>query len=147
MIVFDLDGTLALDHHRKEHLLKEPKDWDTYFSLCHKDEPHAPIIKVLTAMSVFGCTIGLWSGRSAKVKDETMAWLKALQILPHINDLRLRGEADFTQDDILKKQWLHAWNAAHPEDPVTLVFEDRKRVVDMWRENGGVCCQVAPGDF
>ena len=36
-----------------------------------------------------------------------------------------------------------------PEDRARLVavFEDRKRVVDMWRENGVTCYQVAPGDF
>ena len=28
-----------------------------------------------------------------------------------------------------------------------LVFDDRQRVVDMWRRNGIQCCQVAPGDY
>ena len=31
--------------------------------------------------------------------------------------------------------------------PVTIIFEDRKRVVDMWRRRGIVCAQVAEGDF
>lgn len=146
MIVFDLDGTLALDHHRKEHLLKEPKDWDTYFSLCGKDEPHTPILELV--QSLFAThTLGLWSGRSALVQAETTAWFVDHGLAGFFDDIRFRGVDDRTQDDILKKQWLHEWNAIHPDDPVTLVFEDRKRVVDMWRAEGIVCCQVAPGDF
>lgn len=31
--------------------------------------------------------------------------------------------------------------------PVQMVFEDRARVVDMWRKRGVLCAQVAPGDF
>ena len=36
-----------------------------------------------------------------------------------------------------------------PEDRARLVmvFDDRDRVVNMWRRNGVVCAQVAPGDF
>lgn len=30
---------------------------------------------------------------------------------------------------------------------VTAVFDDRQQVVDMWREIGLTCCQVAPGNF
>jgi hypothetical protein len=30
---------------------------------------------------------------------------------------------------------------------VFCVVDDRQKVVDMWRENGLTCFQVAPGDF
>ena len=146
MIVFDLDGTLALDHHRKEHLLKEPKDWDTYFSLCGKDEPCTPLLEILDTLGHIH-NIALWSGRSMVVWADTAAWLQAHGIYNYLHEVRMRAVDDRTQDDILKRQWLHEHNAAHPDDVVTLVFEDRKRVVDMWRAEGIVCCQVAPGDF
>jgi hypothetical protein len=146
MIVFDLDGTLALDHHRKEHLLKEPKDWDTYFSLCGNDEPCTPLFPIIRGL--YGReTMTLWSGRSEKVRDETLSWMVEHNILGGFSEIRMRAIDDFTQDDELKRRWLHEWNELHPNDPVTLVFEDRKRVVDMWRAEGIVCCQVAPGDF
>lgn len=146
MIVFDLDGTLALDHHRKEHLLKEPKDWETYFSLCGKDEAHTPICNLVHALFSTD-TLAIWSGRSERVRYETNEWLEAKGLRWCFDEIRMRAADDFTQDDVLKKQWLDEWNSSHPDDPVTLVFEDRKRVVDMWRANGIVCCQVAPGDF
>ena len=30
---------------------------------------------------------------------------------------------------------------------ILCVFDDRTKVVNMWRENGLSCFQVAPGDF
>ena len=32
-------------------------------------------------------------------------------------------------------------------DNVAMVFDDRNQVVDMWRQNGLTCFQVADGDF
>ena len=58
----------------------------------------------------------------------------------------MRPANDFTPDAQLKESWLHAM---HPEDRARLVavFEDRDRVVAMWRRNGVQCFQAAPGDF
>ena len=33
------------------------------------------------------------------------------------------------------------------KNDVLCVYDDRQKVVDMWREEGLVCCQVAPGNF
>jgi len=58
----------------------------------------------------------------------------------------MRRSGDFTPDDVLKKQWL---DSMLPEDRERLVcvFDDRDRVVKMWRDNGVTCLQVAPGEF
>jgi phosphoglycolate phosphatase-like HAD superfamily hydrolase len=145
MIVFDLDGTLALDTHRS-HLLKQtPKDWEGYFKLCGRDELCYPLEAVVQSLAAAGRQLGLWTGRSAVVRLETIEWLRAKQLFPCFAQIRMREREDHTDDTELKRQWLHEQNATN--DPVTLVFEDRKRVVDMWRSEGIVCCQVAPGDF
>jgi len=145
MIVFDLDGTLALDEHRVHHLKKDPKDWNSYFAACSDDEPHGPIHEVLHALYKAGHTIGIWSGRSDSVRPQTEAWLERHHIRPYMAHLRMRPADDRTADDIVKEQWLREQNATG--NKVTLVFEDRARVVEMWSRNGIVCCQVAPGDF
>lgn len=144
MIVFDLDGTLALDEHRVHYLRQEPKDWDGYFAACGKDKLCLPIFGVLRALSPMN-NIAIWSGRSASVRHLTNEWLVDQGVNEYVNEYRFRAEDDRTQDTDLKRRWLHEQNAT--DDPVTLVFEDRKRVVDMWRSEGVVCCQVAPGEF
>lgn len=144
MIIFDLDGTLALDHHRS-HLLKgEEKQWEEYFSLCHLDTPNEPVIKILNSLYVLE-PIAIWSGRSASVIDKTMEWLRTHHISWKLDHIKLRDADDRTQDDILKMRWLQELrNSGHN---VTLAFEDRQRVVDAWRANGVTCLQVAPGAF
>lgn len=77
-----------------------------------------------------------------------MRWLKRY-IFPndHINDIPLymRTAGDKRPDDVVKEELL-AKIRADGYEPF-LVFDDRQRVVDMWRRNGIQCCQVAPGDF
>lgn len=38
-IVFDLDGTLADDSHRKHYLDRDPKDWNGFYDACDGDNP------------------------------------------------------------------------------------------------------------
>ena len=51
-------------------------------------------------------------------------------------------------DDKLKQHWL---DDLFPKDSkrldIVCVFDDRDKVVDMWRKNGLTCMQVAPGNF
>ena len=50
----------------------------------------------------------------------------------------------FMPDEKLKLQWLTDMDW---KDNVEMVFDDRQKVVDMWREIGLTCMQVAPGNF
>lgn len=61
--------------------------------------------------------------------------------------LALMRKAGDHQDDVaLKRGWL-----AEMEPPefarLTAVFDDCARVVQMWRDAGVPCFQVAPGEF
>jgi hypothetical protein len=136
-VVFDLDGTLANTDHR-QHLVVA-KDWRGFYAACDLDPPHGHIIETLVALVVSGHRVEIWSGRSDEVRDKTEAWLIAhgLGEVP----LRMRKEHDYTPDDVLKRSWLN------PDDMPDLIFDDRAKVVKMWREMGIPCCQVAEGDF
>ncbi len=140
LVVFDLDGTLALTDHREHFLKQEPKDWRGFYAACDADAPCHPLIAVALAMNSRGEDVEIWSGRSAEVADKTAAWLRAhgLGIFP----IRMRPEGDHQPDTKLKAAWL-AEDGRKPD----LVFEDRASMVAMWRSHGIVCAQVAPGDF
>ena len=141
-IVFDLDGTLADGAHREHWITREAgkKDWRSYFAACDRDLPHSGIVAVFRAMKAAGHDVEIWTGRSAEVADKTEAWLRhhGLDGVP----IKSRLEGDHTADDELKRQWLR-----EASRKPNLVFEDRARVVAMWRSEGIPCCQVAAGDF
>jgi len=54
----------------------------------------------------------------------------------------------FMPDDDLKKKWFNdLFPTQDHVDDVVCVFDDRQKVVDMWRDMGLTCMQVAPGNF
>ena len=56
------------------------------------------------------------------------------------------GAGDYTADDVLKRQWLDGM-LAEDRDRLYCAFDDRDRVVKMWRNAGVTCLQVAAGEF
>lgn len=82
----------------------------------------------------------IWSGRSMEVAEETIHWLERHGLSGIV--VRMRPIGDHQPDTTLKAGWLKEVGEL-PD----IVFEDRASVVEMWRSNGIVCAQVAPGNF
>ena len=146
-VIFDLDGTLAIIDKRRA-LAAKPNgkiNWGTFFAPenIKLDEPNFPVIESFKAMKAAGFIVGIFSGRDEISRQETMNWLAKHNIDPMF--LRMRPNGSFTPDDVLKKAWLDEIIANGNE--VICVFDDRDKVVKMWRENGIACFQVAPGNF
>lgn len=166
-IICDLDGTIALDHHRAHHLHPphmewcrsiQPvdatysgvacncgwkRDWNTYFSLCGGDEPNWAVIDILRLLWEDGYNIRILSGRASSTQAATEKWL-CEHAVPH-HTLILRPEDDKTDDHLFKprKAVANGWLSTN----TLVVFEDRQRVVDAWRSLGYSVFQVAPGNF
>ena len=150
IVIFDLDGTLALIDKRRAISTKDngKMDWDVFFDPRNIpfDDPNIPVIKMAQMLKSQGFTIVIFSGRSKATKDATLDWLKKhdvpfdlLKMRPTSNDWH------FMKDSDLKQHWLD--NLELTKDNVFAVFDDRKQVVDMWRDNGLTTFQVADGDF
>lgn len=124
--------------------------WDKFFEECYKDEPNWPVIGVLLQLYQIGADIQIWSGRSDAVREKTIVWLSSHLSMPlHVVEgmlHKMRPADDYTPDNTMKLKWLRAMP---PEQRKRLagVFDDRQKVVDMWRKEGITCFQVAPGDF
>ena len=144
--IFDLDGTLALNKHR-EHLAKAGQ-WDAFFKACDRDSPNAPVIEIFNRIAGdLDVEVEIWSGRSAAVLAKTLDWLiEHTAFDPQEHTIRMRPVGDHTPDEVLKKRWLDELHPTHRDD-LLAVFDDRDKVVKMWRDNGVACFQVAPGDF
>jgi len=155
-IIFDLDGTLAnIDtrmqlatggnstesDHKKINwkVLHDPKNIEL-------DTPKTPILVMCKLLYEDGYKIYIFSGRSDKTKEATINWLERWSIPYHKLVMRpsTTKEENFMPDEILKYKMIeqHA-----DRDDVLCVYDDRTKVVDMWRSVGLTCFQVAPGDF
>jgi hypothetical protein len=146
-IICDLDGTLALDHHRHHYLHPTPesglkRDWDKYFSACDKDTPNWPIIEILRAF-YHDYTIYILSGRIHGMLDKTLIWLNEHDVPFH--RLQMRPNDNRTDDNLLKMEWAATFDLK-PTNTL-FVIEDRKRMVEAWRVAGFTCLQVAEGNF
>lgn len=142
VIIFDLDGTIALIDHRK-HFIECPsseQDWSSFYEACDEDELNQPIAAIIEQLS-FDYYILIMSGRSAQVRNKTVEWLLKNGI--SYDKLIMRPEVDFTPDEILKKKWAEEVGL----EKIAMVFDDRDKVVKMWRSLGLTCLQVAEGSF
>ncbi len=139
-VVFDLDGTLADCRHRVHFVRDGNRDWKSFFAACVEDLPIRTTIAALNAHYDAGHRVEIWSARSDEVRKETIGWLVAQKIDPALL-AHMRSAGDYTPDVDLKRSWLLA---LHPDERPDIVYDDRQRVVDMWRDEGITCFHVAP---
>ena len=149
IVIFDLDGTLAVIDKRRE-LSTKPNgkiDFDKLHdpSLIKHDKPNMPVVKMALLFAKDGFNIVIFSGRSDKTIFTTRSWLSNNRIPFHSLVMRPHKTMNFIPDEVLKKQMLD--DAPFNKDEVLMVVDDRQKVVDMWRDIGLNCFQVAPGDF
>lgn len=134
-IICDIDGCAA---HRCD------RDWFEYEKVI-SDEADFAVRNIVNAFYDKGYTVLFVSGRegTAVCKDLTQRWLNENGFKHH--SLMMRKEGDYRRDSIVKQEIYEQ----HIKDKyvVEFVLDDRQQVVDMWREVGLKCLQVAPGDF
>lgn len=147
IVIADLDGTIALCDHRRHFVEGPKKDWDAFFKACINDVPNIPVIRMLNALNFQYYKIIIVSGRSTSVRDITEFWLDQNHV-PY-DFLYMRPPRNYTPDEYLKFQMLQdiKKDLGFFDENVLCIFDDRQKVVDMWRENGFTCFQVAPGNF
>lgn len=167
LYIFDLDGTLALIDHRRSILDNKdnPHRWDDFYEACVDDKPNLPVIEIFDSLYVammdkeegrYEADFMIFSGRSESVREQTLQWLLHNTVLVEDNFddrgcardvlLRMRPVGHYTPDEELKRQWYEELSQGD-KDRLVCVFDDRQKVVDMWRSLGLTCLQVAKGDF
>ena len=134
LIVFDIDGTLANIEHRLGFVRSKPKNWKAFDAGIPNDKVNPHVAEVFHSLSAARNTIVLASGRNERSREATVAWLTDNNL--HTWDkLYMRKADDFRGDDIVKREILDEIIADYGKKP-DMVFDDRPRVVRMWRDNG-----------
>lgn len=146
-IVFDIDGTLADLSHRIKYLEGEKKDWDSFYGRVDEDEVIEEIAQIFVCyvcwMAPSNKVICI-TGRPERTKEATLKWFKEkIGFVP--DELYMRKDRDWRPDVEIKKEWVEKLQKQGYE--FQLAFEDRDRVVKMYRDLGIKCCQVAEGAY
>lgn len=147
VMIVDLDWTLFNSDERHEVCRKEDGklDYSKYFSdeMLDLDKPVTQLVNLINNLSS-NYKVVIVSGRNNICEDKT------LDMLPiGYNAVFMRNHFDYRDDSIVKQDIL---NLIKPFIDInnTIVFDDRKRVIDMWRENWLYvfnCCQKENNDF
>lgn len=152
VMIIDLDWTLFNSDERHEVCRKEDGklDYSRYFSdeMLELDKPVSALVNLITNTTTHTnptpYKVVIVSGRNNICEDKT------LDMLPIGYDaVFMRNHFDYRDDSIVKQDIL---NLIKPFIDInnTIVFDDRKRVIDMWRENWLYvfnCCQHSNNDF
>lgn len=93
--------------------------------------------------SVLDGRINLLKARHKSRNEEP--WLKDWNYNYECLGLLMRPDDDNRSDAIVKEEIY--LNQIKPHYSVFMVLDDRNKVVEMWREHGLVCHQVADGNF
>jgi hypothetical protein len=133
-IIVDVDGTLALRSERG------PYEWEKLAS----DVPNHSIAELVTRLVQSGLSLVLVTGREERYRASTLSWLE--QLFPFHYELYCRRDNDYRSDVEVKREIFEA--RIKDKFSIVAVFDDRTRVVQMWREEIGLTClQVADGNF
>jgi len=141
LVIFDIDGTLTDISERIHHIKRKPKNWNAFNEGMAKDKAILSMVRLCNILYVAGIHIILCSGRHERYRPETVEWLSRQGINYH--ELLLRKDEDYRPDSVVKCELVQTLD----KSKILFVVEDRSRVVEMWRSEGLVCLQCAPGEF
>jgi predicted kinase len=125
-IICDIDGTLA------EGIYRSPYD----YTKVSDDIPNINLIKILKHLEQFDLFI--FSGRDSDCKKETEDWLEKNHI--KYTKLVMRNEGDKRPDEIVKEEFYNKY--IKDKYNVLTVFDDRPKVIRMWKNLSLFVCDV-----
>lgn len=157
-IICDIDGTIS-DYSKRKHWLdplgplRERNDpatnssvpWDRFNSEAINDAPIAEVIQILrwSKLGTGNTKIFHITGRNDKYRSITRDWIN-LHRVP--SDMLLMRKYGDWRSDVDVKTELYRKHIAGKYN-VLFALEDRDKVVEMWRNLGVRCLQVAKGEY
>lgn len=142
-IIVDLDGTLCDVEHRVHHVHGKNKNWKQFNELMVHDEMNHWCFELMEAMLNRGYKVIFVTGRGEAWRLQTESWLSKHKVT--YEHLYMRGLADNRPDSDVKESIYVNMIEQHYQ--VLFVVDDRRSVVDRWRELDLICLQCASGNF
>ena len=143
VVVCDIDGTITDCEHRRHHLDGDKKDWKGFFSEMSQDSLRLEIAAQVGKLCMDeDATLIFVSARPEEYHKITMDWLDNHFSVGPIR-LIMRNSNDSRDDTIVKKE---IYDKYLKNMNVIRVFDDRPKVIRMWRELGLDCTDCGNGE-
>ena len=149
-VVFDVDGTIADVEHRRHFVNgntmdgRTNNDWVSFRKETVNDTPVQWVCDIAKRFIAQGDEVAFFSARNESEREITEK-----QISEWIGDghkgVFLRPDDSYEPDEVFKSELADKFEEMGGK--IDLVFDDRNKVVDMWRQRGTTVVQVADGDF
>ena len=143
-VIFDIDGVLADANHRQDILFGSGgrKNWKAFFEAAGDDAVIEEVARATELMDRDLCVV-LLTARPTTIQRTTVTWLQQ-------HDLRwdllvMRPERDFRSSPDAKRLAVQELRAAGFE--LRLAFDDDRRNVDMFHDEGIPCIYIHSGYY
>lgn len=133
IVIFDIDGTLSHVNGKRDYF-----DWNRV----DRDDLDLIVFDAYRVYRDAGYKIFVVTGRSEEAREKTELWLSVYGIT--YEKLLMRKADDFRPDNTVKMEIFNHYIKGKYN--VQVIFDDRQKVVDMWRELGLKVFQVAKSD-
>lgn len=156
LIVFDIDGTLSDPTHRMHHIKPDPthdpvtgkkrqRRFDLFHTSCGADGLIGPVANIYNRMVADPTvTVVLLTGRPDSVRQTTTDWLTQHGLDGY--DALFMKTGDQNVPDVQQKAAIADQVEETYGRPIDMVFEDRTRVVKMWKARGTFVLNVLQDD-
>lgn len=141
-VVFDLDGVLSDAASRQHFIEGRRRDWDLFFEACGDDEVIEEVARLLSLLDP-ELTVVLLTARPARVRPQTVAWLHRYGLRWDL--LVMRDYGDYEAAREFKRRSVAELRTLGFE--LRLSFEDDRRNVEMFREQGVPCVYIHSGYY
>jgi predicted kinase len=133
IVIFDIDGTLSHVNGKRDYF-----DWNRV----DRDDLDLIVFDAYRVYRDAGYKIFVVTGRSEEAREKTELWLSVYGIT--YEKLLMRKAEDFRPDNTVKMEIFNHYIKGKYN--VQVIFDDRQKVVDMWRDLGLKVFQVAKSD-
>lgn len=150
VVICDLDGTICDVEHRRHFLTDGPKkDWGSFFKEMDNDTLREDVVEqVMAALKEHNAKLIFVSARPEEYRERTMKWFvkqafELNKVFPSFVTLLMRNDNDSREDSIIKSE---LYDKYLKNLNIVKVFDDRPRVIRMWRERGLDVVDVGNGE-
>jgi len=134
-VIFDLDGCVSDDRHRRSYL--EAKEYDRYHAACDRDEAYKLSKQIVQNHALDQSIILLFlTGRPYKYTQQTRSWIQQKLGLIHKQnyELIMRPRGNFLPSPEMKIAELKLHGIS--PDKVAVAYDDRQDILAAYAEYG-----------